>query len=202
MNESNALLARKFQENDQSAFAKLVGRHHALVFRVCLRILQHRQDAEDATQETFSRVAKYLHRWDSRRPLEPWLVAIAGNRCRSFLASRRVHQALSPALEPISNQPGAERAADVLREELYLALARIPASQSRAFVLFHEQALSYAEIAAELKCPVGTVKTWVHRAREKVIQQLHQREVVGGSGIAQPGIAQPGIAQPGAAHEV
>ena len=59
MNESNALLAQKFRKNDQSAFARLVGRHHSLVFQVCLRILGHRQDAEDATQETFSRVARY-----------------------------------------------------------------------------------------------------------------------------------------------
>jgi RNA polymerase sigma-70 factor (ECF subfamily) len=179
MNESNALLVRQFRQNDESAFAKLVGRHHSLVFHVCLRILGHRQDAEDVTQETFSRVARYLHRWDSRRPLEPWLVAIAGNRCRTFLASRRVHQTLSPAVEPISNAVGAQHDADVLREELCLALAQIPACQRRAFELFHEQSLSYAEIAERLDCPIGTAKTWVHRARGKVIEQLRQRDVLG-----------------------
>jgi RNA polymerase sigma-70 factor (ECF subfamily) len=180
MNESNALLAEQIQQNDDRAFAKLVGRHQSLVFRVCLRILGHRQDAEDVTQETFSRVAKYLHRWDSRRPLEPWLIAIAGNRCRTFLSQRRIHQRLSPAYEPASDQVVAEQAADILREEVDLALAQIPACQRRAFELFHEQSMSYAEIARELSCPIGTAKTWVHRARVRVMQQLKQRDVVNG----------------------
>ena len=178
MNESNALLAQQYQQNDESAFAKLVGRHHSLVFQVCLRILGHRQDAEDVTQETFSRVARYLHQWDSRRPLEPWLVAIAGNRCRTFLARKRVHRTLSPSVEPISDAVSAQQDAEVLREELRLALVQVPACQRLAFELFHEHALSYAEIAERLDCPIGTAKTWVHRARNRVIEQLQQRGVV------------------------
>ena len=178
MHESNALLAQQFRQNDQTAFNKLVGRHQPLVFRVCLRILGHRQDAEDATQETFSRVAKYLHRWDSRRPLEPWLVAIAGNRCRTLLASKRPFQSLTAASEPVSSEGMSQREAELLREELHLALMRVPESHRRAFRLFHEESLSYAEIAEALGCPLGTVKTWVHRARAKIIDQLRDREVV------------------------
>lgn len=178
MNESNALLAQQFRQNDQTAFSKLMGRHHSLVFRVCLRILGHRQDAEDATQETFSRVAKYLHRWDSQRPLEPWLVAIAGNRCRTLLASRRSFQPLTGATEPASSDAVNQRDAESLREELKLALMQVPDCQRQAFQLFHEQSLSYAEIAVALNCPLGTVKTWVHRARAKIIDQLRERDVV------------------------
>ncbi len=178
MNESNALLAQQFHQNDQNAFSKLMGRHQSLVFRVCLRILGHRQDAEDATQETFSRVAKYLHRWDSERPLEPWLVAIAGNRCRSLLASKRSFQALTASTEPISSEGVNQREAESLREELNLALMQVPECQRQAFELFHEHSLSYAEIAQAMECPLGTVKTWVHRARANIINQLRDREVV------------------------
>ena len=178
MNESNALLAQQFHQNDQTAFSKLMGRHHSLVFRVCLRILGHRQDAEDATQETFSRVAKYLHRWDSQRPLEPWLVAIAGNRCRTLLASKQTFQTLTVLTEPVSSEGLNQREAESLREELNLALMQVPECQRHAFRLFHEQSLSYAEIADVLDCPLGTVKTWVHRARVRIIEQLRHREVV------------------------
>jgi RNA polymerase sigma-70 factor (ECF subfamily) len=178
MNESNALLAQQFRQNDQTAFSKLVGRHQSLVFRVCLRILRHRQDAEDATQETFSRVARYLDRWDSRRPLEPWLVAIAGNRCRTLLASKRSFQSLTSSTEPATSEGLSQREAECLREELQLALMRIPESHRRAFHLFHEESLSYAEIADVLNCPLGTVKTWVHRARASIIDELRDRDVV------------------------
>ena len=48
----------------------------------------------------------------------------------------------------------------------------------QAFLLFHEQELSYAEIAAAMDCPVGTIKTWIHRARGLVVRQLRERGVV------------------------
>ncbi|MFK8115476.1 MAG: RNA polymerase sigma factor [Rubripirellula sp.] len=174
MSESNATLAQRFQEQDEHAFAKLFGRHHSLVFAVCLRILGHRQDAEDATQETFSRMARYLDHWDRSRPLEPWLVVIAGNRCRTLLKRKRVHQPLSATIVA----PAELGAADSLREEVMLALSQLPERQREAFHLFHEQSMSYAEIAAELSCPIGTVRTWVHRARGNVMRQLQQREVL------------------------
>ncbi len=172
MNQSNAVLAEQFRQNDHSAFAELVRRHHSLVFRVCLKILGHHEDAEDVTQETFSRMARYIDRWDPKRPLEPWLIAIAGNRCRTFLSRRKVYQPLSTVVEPSSDRTGEQIAADSLREEVDLALEGLPDNQRLAFVLFHEKSLNYAEIAVELGCPVGTVKTWVHRARGKLIEQL------------------------------
>lgn len=178
MQDSNALLVQQFRENDDTAFSKLVRRHYSLVFRVCLKILGHRQDAEDVTQETFSRFAKHVDQWDVRRPLEPWLVTIAGNRSKTFLARRRAHQSLTNVLEPITDEAYAVRKADGLREELELALATVPAQQRLAFGLFHEQGMSYVQISAEMDCPVGTVKTWVHRARSRVVRILRQREVI------------------------
>lgn len=178
MHDSNALLVQQFLENDEAAFSKLVRRHYPLVFRVCLKILRHRQDAEDVTQETFSRFAKHVDQWDVRRPLEPWLVTIAGNRSKTFLARRRGHQSLSSTLEPVTDEVHAVRRADGLREELALALATVPAQQKLAFDLFHEHEMSYVQISAELDCPVGTVKTWVHRARFSVIRILRQRGVL------------------------
>ncbi|MDB4634660.1 sigma-70 family RNA polymerase sigma factor [Rubripirellula sp.] len=178
MQDSNALLVQQFRENDETAFSKLVCRHYPLVFRVCLKILGHRQDAEDVTQETFSRFAKHVDRWDVRRPLEPWLVTIAGNRSKTFLARRRAHQSLTGMLEPISDEAHAIRKADGLREELQLALATVPEQQRLAFDLFHEQGMSYLQISAEMDCPVGTVKTWVHRARCRVVRILREREVI------------------------
>lgn len=178
MNESNALLVEQFQRNDPGAFATLFGRYYPLVFNVCLKMMQHRQDAEDVTQETFSRVARYIHRWDSQKPIEPWLVAIAGNRCRTHLSRRRNLQPLCTAAEPATNGTVQMQAADSLKEEVGLALLLLPENQRRAFQLFHEQSLNYAEIAEHMSCPVGTVKTWVHRARASLIDQLRQREVI------------------------
>lgn len=175
MNESNAVLAQRVLENDEAAFAVLFGRHYPRVFRACLRWLGHHQDAEDIAQETFTRAARYLKSWDRRRPFEPWLLAIAGNRCRSLMAQRRNQQPLTLTAEPSVQLNHSD--AVLLREEIELALARLPAQQRQAFEWFHQQSLGYQEIASRMGRPVGTIKTWVHRARMELIQQLRAREV-------------------------
>ena len=69
-------------------------------------------------------------------------------------------------------------AAKQLAEEVERALEPLREQYRQAFLLFHQDELSYAEIAAALECPLGTVKTWVHRARRELIRQLSQRGVV------------------------
>jgi RNA polymerase sigma-70 factor (ECF subfamily) len=182
MNESNAILAQRVLDNDSTAFDVLFGRYHARVFSICMRILGHRQDAEDVTQETFTRAARYLDRWDSQRPFEPWLVAIAGNRCRTFLASRRGHRSLSPMLEPAVEVDPAG-ALVTLNEEIDLALDQLTRDQRLAFELFHRQGLGYQEISLHMGRPVGTIKTWIHRARSQMIHQLRDRGVVHGTAV-------------------
>lgn len=176
--ESNATLARRIVAQDSGAFAILVDRYHDFVFRICFAILRHRQDAEDATQDTFTRVARYLDRWDSKRPLEPWLATVAGNRSRTQLARRRVHAPLTAAVEPESLATPQAHAADAIHEEIKLALGNLPDRQRIAFELFHEQSMSYTEIAGQMNCPIGTIKTLVHRARSSLIEQLRRRDVV------------------------
>ncbi len=177
MTDSTSHLVRRYLENDPSAFSQLVRRYHQLVFQVCMRITGHQQDAEDALQETFTRVARALPVWDASRPIEPWLITIARNRCRSLLARRRPLCSLAVAAEPESNAAELERSARVLAEEIGLAIERLPENHRRAFRLFHEEQATYQEIAAELGCPLGTAKTWVRRARVELIGRLQQRDV-------------------------
>jgi RNA polymerase sigma-70 factor (ECF subfamily) len=56
-------------------------------------------------------------------------------------------------------------------------MSRLRDEYREAFVLFHEQELSYAEIAEIMNCPVGTVKTWIHRARLEMMQFLRSRGI-------------------------
>jgi RNA polymerase sigma-70 factor (ECF subfamily) len=69
-------------------------------------------------------------------------------------------------------------AANQLAEEVQLGLEQLRPEYREAFVLFHEHELSYAEIATSLECPLGTVKTWVHRARKELIRHLQRRAVI------------------------
>ncbi|MDM4016239.1 RNA polymerase sigma factor [Roseiconus lacunae] len=177
-NLSTATLAEQVINDDATAFAVLMKRYHTFVYGICFAILKHRQDAEDATQETFSRVLRYLHRWDPRRPFEPWLATVAGNRSRTHLARRRSHSPLSDSIEPQSTAMTEALAASAIAEEIRLALRALPTRQRTAFELFHDCELSYDEIARQMDCPVGTAKTLVHRARKQMVSALRDRDVL------------------------
>ena len=171
-------LVRQCTSGDQAAMLALVERFRGQVFGLCYRMLGQRQDAEDAAQETFVRVLKNLHRWDPTRDFEPWLFAIAGNRCRTALATRKRRPTSEAMVDLIADKEPDHRGAQHLAEELQLALARLRDEYRQAFVLFHQQELSYADIAATMQVPLGTIKTWVHRARRELIDHLRQRGAI------------------------
>jgi RNA polymerase sigma-70 factor (ECF subfamily) len=171
-------LVRSSLAGDQAAMAELVDCFRGQVFGLCFRMLGHRQDAEDMTQEAFVRALRNLASWDSRRDFRPWLLAIAGNRCRSLLAVRRKRPQSSETLDQAPDTRPDMQSANHLAEEVQRALVQLRFEYRQAFLLFHEQQLSYAEIGEALDCPVGTVKTWVHRARRELAEMLIKRGVV------------------------
>jgi RNA polymerase sigma-70 factor (ECF subfamily) len=157
---------------------QLVERYRGQVFGLCYRMLGNREDAEDAAQETFVRVLRSLARWDSTREFEPWLLAIAGNRCRTALSVRKRRRREQPLLEPPELPAGPPQDEGQLAEEVEQGLGRLRTDYREAFVLFHEQELSYEQIAETINRPLGTVKTWIHRARRELIRHLVNRGVV------------------------
>jgi RNA polymerase sigma-70 factor (ECF subfamily) len=164
---------------EQRAMAALIDRYKNAVFGLCFRMLGHRQDAEDAAQETFVRVLRSLHRWDANRQFEPWLLTIAGNRCRTMLQRRTRRPTPATLIESPADETAPElQAAQHLAEEVSLALEKLRPEYKQAFVLFSEHELSYQEIAEVMDIPLGTVKTWVHRARRELIAQLDIRGVL------------------------
>jgi RNA polymerase sigma-70 factor (ECF subfamily) len=162
------------------AMAALVDRFRGPVLGLCFRMLGQWQDAEDAAQETFLRVARSLPRWDPHRAFEPWLLAIAANCCRTVLARRNREPIAEPLREPLSSpvEPDAIRLKG-LSEEIDRVLATLPDDWSRALRLFHQEGLDYQQIAERLGRPVGTVKTWVHRARLLMLERLRRRGMLG-----------------------
>jgi RNA polymerase sigma-70 factor (ECF subfamily) len=85
---------------------------------------------------------------------------------------------MSSLVEQLSDDALEISDARILAEEIELALVGLRAEYSQAFRLFHERELSYAQIGVIMDCPLGTVKTWVHRARREIIAQLKTRGVV------------------------
>ena len=111
-------LVRQCLTGDQRSMLALVERFQGQVFGLCYRMLGQRQDAEDAAQETFVRVLKNLHRWDPEREFQPWLLTIAGNRCRTALSARKRRPAGELAEELVVDDQPDHAAGRQLAEEL------------------------------------------------------------------------------------
>ncbi|TWT73189.1 RNA polymerase sigma factor [Allorhodopirellula solitaria] len=180
---TNAALVDRCQHRDEPAFAEIFKRHRDLIYRVCLRYVGHHHDAEDMTQETFRRAAAAISRVDSQRPIEPWLVTIAANRCRSFLSRRQGDRSIGSLEETKVTSDRKHDHADRLSlgEQLDLALQRLPANQRHAFELIHQRELTYPEAARVMGRPMGTVKTWVRRAKRGLQDTLRAAESEVGS---------------------
>jgi RNA polymerase sigma-70 factor (ECF subfamily) len=173
----DAALVRRCLKGRPDALRELIERFQAEVFGLCLRLLTHRQDAEDVTQETFLRVFRSLRRWDSTRPLRPWVLGIAVNRCRTWMGRRAKRPELADYLHETAGKDDADDSVELVAE-IRRALADMRPEYQSVFVLFHEQGRSYEEIAAAHGRPVGTIKTWLHRTRLEILTHLRRRGMV------------------------
>jgi RNA polymerase sigma-70 factor (ECF subfamily) len=159
------------------AIRQLVERFQSEVFGLCVRLLRHRHDAEDVAQEVFLRVFRHLHRWDASRPLRPWVMGIAVNRCRTWLAQRaRRPESVDYLQDTAPGRPDDDSAE--LAREIRSAVDELRDDYRAVFVLFHEHGQPYEDIAQALERPVGTIKTWLHRARLEVLDRLRRRGMV------------------------
>ena len=174
---SDADLVARCLADEPLALRELVERFERPVLSLCLKMLRHRQDAEDVAQESLVRVCRHLRTWDGDKSLLPWVLAIAANRCRTALERRgRLPIATDSWAEPVAT---GLREGDLNASELGEAVARalglLRAEHRECFILYYEQELSVQQISQQLGVPDGTVKTWLHRSRKQVAEHLRAR---------------------------
>jgi RNA polymerase sigma-70 factor (ECF subfamily) len=168
-------LIEALKAGDPQAPRLLIERFQGVLFGLCLRMMGHRQDAEDVLQDVLLRALRGIGRFDSNRPLRPWLLGIAANRCRTALGRRaRASRQLDAHDNHPDHRPGIADPDD-LASELERSLDRLRPEYRIVFTLYHEQGLPYDEIARVVGRPVGTVKTWLHRARGELADDLGRR---------------------------
>lgn len=176
-NEERRLVERCL-EGDESAHYEFVGRFQGLVFGICLRMLGDAHEAEDVAQEVFLRAMRSLGKWDRSRPLRPWILTIAVNRCRTHLGRMKKRPSLTENAEELPDLRPNEDDSNELRAELSVALLQLREDYRQVFLLFHEQGLSYEEMSEATGRPVGTLKTWLHRARGELLEHLRRKGLV------------------------
>jgi RNA polymerase sigma-70 factor (ECF subfamily) len=184
-------LARAAARGNHNAFSKLVETYQRSVYGLCYRLLRDAEEANDAAQEAFVRAYSAIESYDPRQPFAPWVLRIARNHCLDLLRRRVPAERLVPLDAPPQEGQSRrelvdERAAqgDTAMEQmersiaLDAAVAQLPDRYREVISLFHVQQLSYQQIATVMNVPIGTVMTWLHRARAQLRNQLITKEEV------------------------
>src|SRR6476660_3253209 len=89
-------LVQRTLGGDTAAFEQLIVRYERRVFSLAMKLLGSNEDAQDAAQEVFLRVFKYIHRFDVQKPLEPWLLQMTVNVCRNIGRNRQRRWTIFP----------------------------------------------------------------------------------------------------------
>jgi RNA polymerase sigma-70 factor (ECF subfamily) len=164
----DATLLSRLLQKDVSAFEQLYDRHSRLVYGLVLRILQQASTSEEVVQDVFLQLWRNADQYDSSRgPFVPWLCTMARNRAldqlrlKSERQRRREDQPVE--LPPVVVAPDYEKALDEKRraERVRALMASLAPQQKKAIELAYFEGLSHSEIAAALKEPLGTVKSWI-----------------------------------------
>lgn len=162
----------------EAAFHELVQRYQRRVFAVCVRVLGSPADAEDAVQETFVRLARGAAGFRGDAKLSTWLYRVARNVCTDHVRydarrpSTPVEDITAVGTEPVADDVIGARETAMTVEG---ALAQLDEQSRMLLLLVAVEGLSYAEAAAAVDLPVGTVKSRVSRARVRLGELLADR---------------------------
>ena len=168
MESEDRELVRRVLAERTDDFRVLVDRHKQSIFRFALRLLGNWEEAEDVTQDTFLAAFANLSGYhSSRAAFSTWLFTIARNRCINLLKQRR--PIAVNELDSIATvTPTDSILSQELSQHLDRALAALPVEQRSAFVLAEIEELPYAEIARIERTSLGTVKSRIHRAKQRL----------------------------------
>ncbi len=176
-------LVSKIKKGDMAAFDKLVADYSKRVSNIAYSLLSDREDALDAAQEVFIRVYKNIGNFRGESTVSTWIYRITKNVCTDFLRKRRSNiisldddNEDGPKLEIADETTSPEQIAEQNERVVAVrkAIAALDENQRTVITLFDINGLSYEEISAILKCPLGTVKSRLYRARDSLRKILSE----------------------------
>jgi RNA polymerase sigma-70 factor (ECF subfamily) len=186
--KSDQQLVRACMRGDERAARELISRFERPVFSLIYRMVRDRELAEDLAQEAFVRTFNNLKRYDPGYQFSSWIFKISHNLTidhirKKSLDTISIHgapdavttdrqEATSLTLASGDEQPDERLEAQQLGGEIEEAIGRLRPEYRTAIILRHVEGRQYEEIAEIMDIPLGTVKTYIHRARNELRESL------------------------------
>jgi RNA polymerase sigma-70 factor, ECF subfamily len=172
--DNEQALIQRAQKGDYDAFAALVSEHQGYVYNLGLRVVKDENEALDLTQETFVRAWRALPNFRGQSQFRTWLYRITTNLCYNRLPDLR--RSLNDLGDEVMGEiaasnlenPSQKFESKEIKTYLHKAIDDLDANYKLLITLRYQNELSYEEIASTLNLPLGTVKTGLFRAKEKL----------------------------------
>lgn len=170
-----ATLIARCALRDRHAFARLYQNSAARLYAVALRIVRRHDWAEEILQESFISIWNHIGEYSTQKSAPmTWMTAIVRNRALDWLRRPDVERGSADydvLVQGIPDQafgPGEHLQTDRTARALSECMQTLSAQQRQSLALAYVHGLSHAELAAHLREPLGTVKTWVRRGLERL----------------------------------
>ncbi len=176
---SEEIAIARTREGDSEAFAYIVRSYKNYVYTIIVRNHLYNEEADEVFQEIFARAFERIGQYKPQYSFKNWLFTVALNYIRNYNRSKRVRgifreKARQEAIHHIK-YPSDETSRDVVAEAaLNRELSKLPKKYFQVIMLYYYEDKKYEEIAGIIEKPVGTVKTYLHRARERLKKSLKQ----------------------------
>jgi RNA polymerase sigma-70 factor (ECF subfamily) len=161
------------------AFTEIVRRYQRKAYDIAFRMVRHRADAEDITQEVFLRVYRSLKQYDPKYKFSNWILKIATNLSINHLKKTRLKTISLDEHRLKEICPAKDYEiwdTEALKEVVNQVLDTLLPKYKMAFMLVYQEDYRYQEAAEMIGVPLGSFKTCIHKARDAVINVLISRK--------------------------
>ncbi|MDZ4859696.1 MAG: RNA polymerase sigma factor [Candidatus Hydrogenedentes bacterium] len=163
--DSDLALVQRTRAGEVEAFSVLVRRHERIVFNLAFRFMRDNALAEDMAQEAFLKAYRLLHGFRGDCSFATWLYRVTCSVCLTELnrRKRRGEVELTPShADGAADEPN--ESSD-MPELIRRCVTKLPERYATIVSMYYLQEVPYEEIAEAMRIPMGTLKTWMHRAR-------------------------------------
>lgn len=165
-------LVRRVQQGESRAFAELYYRYKRNIYEYCFRLLQEKDNADDALQNTFIKVYEKIGELKNSASFKAWLFTIARNEVYSLFRKARNNGSLDDEDVFDPSSPHEEAVQQEQTELVQKFLAQLKPTYREVLILLEYEQLSYAEIASVTDVSVSSVESMIFRARRALAKKL------------------------------
>lgn len=174
----------QLKQGDAAAFNTLVREYGDKVYNTVLSILQHKENAEDVSQEVFAEIFQSIKNFKAEAKLSTWIYRIAVTKSLEFTRHRNRKKRMGfiqslfgmenniPSADTPFYHPGVSLDNKETAALLFKMIAKLPENQQAAFILHKTEGLSYNEIAEVMKKPVSAIESLLVRAKQNLYKAL------------------------------